>query len=411
MKILLVSAYFPPDTGSAANLFYDMGRYLVKEGHSVSVLTSFPSYHVAGQANSYAGQGFVKEAVDGMAVHRVPVPRFPRHIPAMRALWQFSMSYCFARLAGRLDKHDVCLVYSPPLPLGLVGGVLRRKNACPFVLNVQDLFPQSAIDLGLLRNKILIRLFQYLERRIYRSANHITVHSDGNKAHVDRTGIDDPKKTTVVPNWIDTDFIRPGPKANPFSKRYGLVEKFVVSFAGVLGYSQDIDVILNAAAMLKGEKEKVFVIVGDGVEKGRLARKARDMRLDNVLFLPMQSRDVYPHILNSSDVCLSTLKKDVLSPVVPSKILSIMAAGKPLVACMNLNGDAPAIIHQAKCGYVFPAGDSRSLAKAVQKLYDEPDSRREYGANGRDYCVTNFSLDICTDRYTQLFERLRNSKR
>jgi len=410
MRILFVSAYFPPDTGSAATLFYEMGGYLAKKGHSVSVLTSFPSYHVTGKVNHYEGKGFTREDIDGMAVFRVRVPQFPRHIPAMRALWQFSMSYCFSRTADKLDKQDICLVYSPPLPLGLTGSVLKRKKTCAFVLNVQDLFPQSAVDLRLLKNKMLVRFFEYLERRIYGSANHITVHSHGNKAHVNRTGVD-PQKITVIPNWIDTDFIRPGPKANPFSKRYGLAEKFVVCFAGVLGYSQDIDVILNAAAMLKNEKEKVFLIVGGGVEKGRLTKKANDMCLDNVLFLPMQPRDIYPHILASSDVCLSTLNKDVLSPVVPSKILSIMAAGKPLVACMNLNGDAPAMIQQAECGYVFAAGDSGSLANAVQKLYEEPNLRRRYGANGRNYCVANFSLDVCADKYVGLFQNLTHSKR
>jgi len=410
MKILLISAYFPPDTGSAANLFYELGCQLVRKGHSVSVLTSFPSYHITGEISQYNGKSLVKENVDGMTVFRVSVPQFPRHVPAMRALWQFSMPYCFSRVVKKLYRHDVCLVYSPPLPLGFTGRALRRKSSTVFVLNVQDLFPQSVIDLKILKNRLVIKLFEFLEKKIYSFASHITVHSPGNRVHLTETGIE-PQKTTVIPNWIDTDFIKPGRKTNPFSKHHGLVGKYVISFAGVLGYSQDVDIVLDAAETLKSEKQMLFLIVGDGVQKDRLTKKAKSLQLDNVLFLPMQSRDTYPQVLHSSDVCLSTLNKDVLSPVVPSKILSIMAAGKPLVACMNLNGDAPAIIQQAECGYVFPAGDSGSLAKAVQKLYEEPDLRREYGGNGRDYCVANFSLDICADKYVELFERLTNSKR
>jgi colanic acid biosynthesis glycosyl transferase WcaI len=404
MKILLITGYFPPDTGSAANLFYELGGRLVAKGHTVTVLTAFPSYHVTGQAKRYTGK-FVEEQVEGMRVCRVQVPQLPRYVPTMRGVWQFLMALGFWRALGRVGPHDVALVYSPPLPLGFVGAAAKKRWGTRFILNVQDLFPQSAIDLGILKSRFLIRIFQRLERRIYRSADHVTVHSPGNKAHIVKVGID-PSKVSVIPNWIDTDYVRPGERYSQFTASHGLNGEFVVSFAGVLGYSQDIDVILEAARQLKERKDILFLIVGDGVEKERLEGKAKAMSLTNIRFLPMQPRAVYPSILHASDVCLSTLNKEVVSPVVPSKILSIMAAGKPVVACMNLQGDAPEIVKDAQCGFVLDAGDHAGLAAALVRLRDSKPLRHELGANGRTYCETHFSLDGCCEKYVELFGTL-----
>lgn len=405
MKILLISAYFPPDTGSAANLFYDLGKKLIQKGFSVTVLTSFPSYHVTGDIEGYNGQKMRREQVDGLSVIRIRVPQFPRYIPAMRALWQFSMAHCFSRSIKNIEKHDVALVYSPPLPLGFTGASLSKLWNIPYVLNVQDLFPQSAIDLNLLKNSLLIKFFRFLERKIYKPANHITVHSAGNKDHVINVGFNG-ENVTIMPNWIDTDYLQPGEKNNPFSREHALMDKFVVSFAGVIGYSQDVDVILDGADQLREKKDIQFVIVGDGVEKDRLIRKSRDMGLGNIMFLPMQPRNIYSQVLHSSDVCLSTLNKEVQTPVVPSKILSIMASGKPLIACMNTEGDAPKIVKKANCGFIFSAGDHKGLVSAILILYNSPELCDEYGKNGRKYCIENFSLDICTDKYIRLFKQI-----
>ena len=404
MKILLITGYFPPDTGSAANLFYELGGKLVAKGHAVTVLTAVPSYHVTGQAKPYVGR-FIEEQVEGMRVCRVRVPQLPRYIPTMRGLWQFCMAFGFRRVLDRIGPHDVALVYSPPLPLGFVGSAAKKRWGTRFILNVQDLFPQSATDLGILKNRLLIRLFEGLERRIYRSADHITVHSPGNKTHVVKVGME-PDDVTVMPNWIDTEYIRPGRRYSPFTTANGLNGEFIVSFAGVLGYSQDIDVVLRAAQQLQKRENILFLIVGDGVERERLTSQAKAMALTNVRFLPMQPRSVYPSVLHVSDVCLSTLNKEVMSPVVPSKILSIMAAGKPVIACMNLQGDAPEIVQEARCGYAVEAGDHKALAEAIVRLHDSDSLRRELGTNGRAYCETHFSLNVCCDRYVDLFERL-----
>ena len=405
MHVLLVTAYFPPDIGSAAHLFYELGITLAKRGHDVTVVTGFPGYHARGDLSHYRGRLWLNETLDGINVARVAVPHVFRNTPVGRGLWQFSCAASFALRGLLLSRPDVVLVYSPPLPLGLTAWVLRLFRGIPFVLNVQDLFPQSAIDLGVLHNGFLIRIFERLERFLYRQANHITTHSSGNRKHVITCGAE-PKQVTVMHNWVDTDFIYPGERSNGFSQEYGLDDKFVISFAGVIGYSQDIDVILEAASLLQDESDIHFLIVGDGVEKSRLEQKTQDMGLSHVQFLPMQPRHRYPAVLHASDVSLATLHTEVTTPVVPSKILSIMAAGRPVIACMNLKGDAPRLIEEAQCGYALPPEDPQALAGAIQTFYQDTTLCQQLGHNGRLYAEQHLSVRAGTEHYVCLFDRL-----
>ncbi|MGB9872507.1 MAG: glycosyltransferase [Anaerolineae bacterium] len=207
-------------------------------------------------------------------------------------------------------------------------------------------------------------------------------------------------------------YIRPGERMNGFREEHGLGDAFVVSFAGVLGYSQDLDVVLDAARILKDGNPKseirnpnseiLFLIVGDGVEKARLEAKARQMGLDNVRFLPMQPREKYPAVLHASDASLVTLHAQVRTPVVPSKILSIMAAGRPVVAAMNLDGDGPRLLAEARCGLCVPPEDPRALAEAVLALYRDPALREKMGQSGHRYAEQHLSLEVCTHRYELL---------
>lgn len=404
MKILLISAYFPPDTGSASHLFYELGVGLVKKGHKVRVLTGFPGYHAQGDLEKYKRKKFMIENMDGMEVMRTWVLEFPRNFPITKGLWQFSCAFFFSLATFRLPQSDVSIVYSPPLTLGYTALLLKKRKGIPFILNVQDLFPQSLIDLGIIIDNFFRRFFESMERRMYQYADLITVHSPGNRDHVLMKGAD-ASKVEVIHNWVDTDFIVPGERMNGFRERFGLKDKFVVSFAGVLGFSQDIDVVLEAAAYLKNNQDILFIIVGDGGEKERLMGKASKLGLSNVLFIPMQPREVYPSMLHASDVCLSTLYGKVKTPVVPSKILSIMAAGRPVIACMNLEGDAPALIKEAGCGFALPPERPDTLAEHILNLYENEEMRKEMGMRGRKYAEEKLSLNVAVDRYIELINK------
>jgi glycosyltransferase involved in cell wall biosynthesis len=200
--------------------------------------------------------------------------------------------------------------------------------------------------------------------------------------------------------------IRPGPRENGFRRRHGLDGSFVVSFAGVMGYSQALDTVIEAARELKDRKDLVFLLVGDGVEKEGLVSRTRHLGLGNVLFLPMQPRERYPDVLAASDVCLVTLRGDVHTPVVPSKIPSIMAAGRPMVASMPLGGDGPRLIKEAECGIVVPPEDPQSLARAIRELHRSAARREALGRNGRKYAEQHLSREACVGMYERLLLEL-----
>ncbi len=408
MKLLLLSTYFPPEIGSASHLFHDMGREFVKRGHQVTVVTGYPTYNIDEKTleKKYQTGLWMREDIGGMTVVRARLFRVPRAVPWLRGLQQVSGSFV-SFLAGWFlaAKADAVLIYSPPLFLGLTGLALRLVTRARVVLNVQDLFPQAAIDLGVLRNGFMIRMLRGLESFIYRRVNAVTVHSTGNKVHVLSHGGTD-ARTHVVPNVVDTDAVTPGPRMNSFRTQYGIPEsEIVVSFAGVLGYSQDLDTVIDAAARLTAHPDVRIYIVGDGIEKQRLMAKAANV--PNVRFLPMLPKEQYVDLLHASDICLATLRSQVKTPVVPSKILSIMAAGRPVLAGMPLEGDAPQIVKEAACGVCVAPEDASLLADAISRLATDASLRQSMGTAGRSYVESHYSLGVCTALYESIFAGLQ----
>ena len=403
MRILLISAYFPPENGSASHLFHEMGRELAARGHHITVLTGMPAYHVTGAADSYAGHILMREQMDGMEVVRMAGPHFARNNMLGRGVWQLA-SACTTFISGiTLPKHDVALVYSPPLFLGLTAWLFHLLRGTPFVLNVQDLFPQSAIDLEVLKNIRTIANLQQIERFVYHKAAHITVHSPGNKLWIQKLGVLS-HDISIIPNWVDTGLITPGPRYNSFRSEHGLEGKKVISFAGAIGYSMGLDTVLEAASLMREQSDLIFLLVGDGVEVMRLKAKVAELQLINVRFLPMQAKENYPEVLRTSDVSLVSLSEKVKTPVVPSKIGSIMAAGRPIVALLDPASDAAHLIQQAQAGLVVAPGDASALADAISGLLADPVRMEQFGANGRSFAEAHLSISTAADTLEKLLE-------
>ena len=416
MKLLIITNYFPPEIGAASHLFFELAESLVDVGIQVTVLTGFPRYNLKRRPPAYRHKWFMTERVPTKSNGTISVVRvgctsipFSRAIPVLRGLDHLWTAKVFLFRALALPRHDCTLIYSPPLTLGITARWLKLLKRTPFIVNVQDLFPQNAIDLGVLKNKILIRLFQRMERYVYRHADLITVHSDANKTHVqallhDATDTASAKVHTI-PNWVDTNAIRPGPKRNAFTKRYNIpIKKYIVSFAGVLGYSQGTQIIVEAAQLLHNEQDIHFIIVGEGPDRPHLEKLTANS--PNVSLLPLQPQETYPQVLAASDLCLVTLKASVKTPVVPSKILSIMAAGRPIIASMPLNGDAPKLIKHAKAGVVLKPERADLLAQAILELSKNPELCKKYSTNGRAYAETYLSRESIVKMYLALFKTI-----
>jgi glycosyltransferase involved in cell wall biosynthesis len=404
VHILFITNYYPPEIAAAANLYEQLGYEFVRRGHEITVLTGMPRYNVSREIyNQYKASGAIEKNGNIKAI-RARVPYVARGRTLRRGFEQFEIAGSFSRAGKRIqEKVDVALVCSPPLTLYRTAHKLSEKHSFPEVLGIQDVFPQNAIDLGIMRNKYLIKFFERMERKAYNLVDAITVQSEGHLRFVEPK-VNDKSKIHILQNWIDTNQIMPGSKKNAFSEKYKLEESFVVSYAGTMGHSQDMDVIVSAANLMKKEKIR-FIIAGSGVQETQVRHKVNELNLKNLTLLPMLSYEEYKQLLDTSDISLVTLKTGVETPTVPSKIISIMASGKPVIASMNPEGDAPKLIVEADCGFVV-GGNAQDLADRIMDLFRNKEMRERLGINGRRYIEQELSVQIAADKLEKIFDSI-----
>ena len=406
MRILLLTDSYPPEVRSASHLMYEFANGLTERKHKVTVVTASPGYNLAEGTEVRRTRFASISEESGVRVIRIWSLPFHNVSRITRGIGQLGLTISMF-IGGLISgKVDVIFIYSPPLTMGLAGVLLGRTKRVPYVLNVQDLFPQNAIDLGVLRGRLLIRLFESMESLVYKCANLITVHSVGNSQHI-LSKTHDSRKIKVIPNWVDLTEYQPGARGQIFRSKHNILEEtVVVLFAGVMGYAQDLTAVIEAAWILRTEKQIIFLLVGDGVEKPRLQSQVKEWGLQNVQFLPFVSKEAYPELVAASDIGLITLKKTMRTPVVPSKVLGYMAAGKPCVLSVNPESDAISIVKNAECGIVVHAGDPSALAEAIRFLSQGKGDACEMGPRGRVYAEKHFSKCVALDRYEKLLQDL-----
>ncbi|HLW46982.1 MAG TPA: glycosyltransferase family 4 protein [bacterium] len=401
MNVLLITPHYPPEIRSVSVLMSQLAEDLAARGHAVTVIAPRPPSHMD-EASVSAPPA--EEERNGVRVRRVAVLPFVKVPRAVRAVTHFTLAASVVWGGLRAGRHDAVIVYSPPLPLALAAEIVARRWAAPVVVNVQDIYPQALIDLGLARNRVVLGVLRWLERRAYRHAAALVVHSDGNRRLLLARGIE-PAKVMVVPNWVDT---RGAASAGPNSYRaeLRLGDRFVVLFAGVMGYAQDMSVIVEAASLLRDDSRIVFVLAGDGVRRGEAEAVVQSRGLTNVRFLPLQPIDRYPSLVDAADCCLVTLEASVATPVVPSKIGGILAQARPIVAALP-RGDARDIVEESGGGVCVDPGDANGLARAIRELAADPAARHAMGEAGRRYADAHLSRTAATGAYAALLERFR----
>jgi colanic acid biosynthesis glycosyl transferase WcaI len=228
------------------------------------------------------------------------------------------------------------------------------------------------------------------------------VLSDGAWRNLTRKGVP-AEKLRLIPNFVNTAFVRPGPKDNAFARAHGLQDRLVVMYAGNIGLSQDLTVMLAAASALREETAIQFVIVGNGAARDGLVRMARQLDLSNVLFLPFQNRSWLPDVYATADVSLVSLREGLGEVSVPSKAYTIMASGRPMIAAVGREAETHALIEAAACGLWVPADDASAMVAAIRELAADPALRLRLGANGRRYVEAHFGPERVTDQYLRLF--------
>ena len=398
MRIKLVTISYHPDLIGIAPLADDLSRGLLERGHEVTVIAGLPHYPSREIPEEYRRHPFRREVRHG----GVMVWRSHIHISKRATVLARSMLYgSFTASASfnlmRSGPADVVLVISPPPTLNVAASIFRRLHGAALVLNVQDIVPDAPIAFGMMTNPLQIRLFRWLERYAYSSSDRIVVVADNFLANLRAKGVP-AEKLRVIHNWIDTDEVRPLDRMNSFRVRNGIDDKaFVVMYAGNMGLSQGLEIILDAAERLRSDDGIAFVMVGGGASLAALQARARTMRLRNVQFVPTQPEMKW--VQAAADVSLVMQRGNVLDVNLPSKIPAIMASGRPMIAGLNPAGDAAAIVRQADCGILIEPGDGGHLAEAICSLRDSPYLRQRFAENGRRYALARFSRDPAIDAY------------
>jgi colanic acid biosynthesis glycosyl transferase WcaI len=401
LKALIISGYYYPETVGAGVWVRQLATGLAHAGHTVTLLTSFPSYPAGVVFPKYRGKLYRREIIDGLAVVRTATYATPSKAfwPRIAAFGSFCASAILGAACARL-RADVVYAILPPLPLGLSAAVIARFAGAPLVVNIQDIYPDIAVDLGYLRNPRAIAFFRRIEKWIYSKSARIVVISDGFRRNLLEKGVPE-SHISVVSNWADPGAICPGTQNNSFRRELGVRDEFLVLYSGGLTHNSDLSPILKAARELIDEPFR-FAIVGDGVQKESLQRTAADLALSNVQFLPFQPIERYPEVLAAADATLVALHSKATFASVPSKIYKQMAAGRAVVAITNGPNELTRLIQEAACGYCVQPDDDAALLEILRGCIEHRDHVAELGANGRAYLERECNLDLCVQKIERI---------
>ena len=416
MRVLVLCPHYAPDTAPTGEVMTRIATELAARGHELHVVTSLPWYLHHRVEPGWTGRPVRHEDTPAGRITRVhPFPTDKRNIPA-RALGFAGFTGLVGAMAlkgWRQHRPDVVLAMSPPLTLGVAGWLGAQRWRVPFVFNIQDVFPDVAVELGAITNKTVIRVASWLERWSYRRADAVTVLSDDLHdnlvAKVQGTVPDPYDRIRVIPNFVDTVRIAPAartgtPGGGAYRREHGLGGRQVVMYAGNVGFSQSLDLLIGAARELADRPDVAFVINGGGSARPDLERQAAG--LDNVRFVDFQPAERLADVLAAGDIHVVPLRRGLARSSVPSKTYSILAAGRPVLASVDEGTEVARVVEKAGAGVAVPPDDPEAFTAALAALLDDPARVRDMGAAGRAFVERWVSPAAVAERYEALFEEL-----
>jgi glycosyltransferase involved in cell wall biosynthesis len=400
MHILLIHQAFASLDEPGGTRHHELARHLAARGHRVTIIASPISYLTGAPVPAEKSPGPRQESGGGITILRAyTYPALHRSF-VHRMISFFSFMASSFWLGLRVKGVDLVWGTSPPIFQGATAWALSRLKRAAFLFEVRDLWPAFAVAIGVLRQPALIRLSEWLEAFLYHRANTVIVNSPGFIDHVKAVGA---RKIVLVPNGADMSMFQPASGGAAFRRQHGLENRFVAMYAGAHGISNDLDIVLEAADLLRGEDRIVFILLGDGKEKPALMKLAAQMNLHNVRFLPPVPKTEMPGALAAADLCIAILKPIPLyATVYPNKVFDYMAAGRPVL--LAIDGVIRQVVEKADAGVYVPPGDASALAAHLQTLAADPDLCHRLGANGRRYLEANFDRSILADQFARVVE-------
>jgi colanic acid biosynthesis glycosyl transferase WcaI len=415
MNLVVLCPHFEPDVAPTGAVMTRIAHELIGRGHRLHVITALPWYQGHAIEPGWEGRLVRTEVTGWGRISRVnPFPTDKRNIPARAVAFGGFTALATAVGVGSSIRPDGVLAMSPPLTLGPAGAVVGRLRRVPLVFNIQDVFPDVAVELGLLTGARAIAAARWLERTSYRASDAVTVLSEDLADNV-RSKITQglpsgrvatqAAKVRVIPNFVDTAHIVPSDRENRYRQQYGLSGRQVVMYAGNVGLSQSLDLVVGAARALRETRpDVIFVINGGGAARPDLEAGAAG--LDNLRFVDMAPIEELPEVLAAADIHLVPLRTGLARSSVPSKMYSILAAGRPILASVDEGTEVARTVLRAGAGLAVPPDDQAAFTSALERLLDDEEGRSRMGAAARAFVVDWASPAAVAAAYEELFAEL-----
>lgn len=403
MRILVIGINYAPEKTSVGPFTTGLCEHLAAQGHRVTVVTAFPYYPEWRVWDGYRGSLYRREIINGVIVHRVAhyVPaKASRLIERLAYDFTFTISAFLAALfTGRCD---VIYCSCPPPTVGLAACVLGKIKRAPYVIKLTDLASDAALATGILKEGFLVCMARAVEGFMYRKSRTVVCLCQGFIDKLTARGVP-PEKFQLIPDWSDTERIRPVESDGTFRRANGFSrEQFLVLHSGNMGKKQNLMNVVSAAEGSQNEKDLAWVLVGQGEDLPALKSAAGD-RVPGLSILPLQPTEVMSQMYAGADVLLLNQIAAMGDAVIPCKLLTYMAAGRPIVAAVNENSEAARIIRRANCGVIVPAEDHEALTAAVISLRKDVELRRILGANARIHAELHFTKARVLQAYDEFF--------
>ena len=399
MKILLLTQYFPPETGAPQNRLYNLALQLKQRCEKVVVLTGFPNYPSYRIFEGYKGKWYKQEMNNGLEINRSYIFVSQRKSIFFRLLNYFSFVLS-SLLTGifKAGKVDLIICESPPLFLGLTAVFLKKLKRAKLLFNVSDLWPESVEKLGIIQNRMLINLSIKLEEWIYKHSDKISGQTQGIVENI-KTRFPG-KPIFWLKNGVDFNKLKMRLTGKNWREENGFKsDNLLFYFGGLMGYAQGLDCIIKAASLLKAYPDIQFVMIGEGPEKDRLIHLKKELGVENVTFYPGVPASEIADIIFSIDVGIIPLKKiDLFQGAIPSKIFEILGLEKPII--LGIEGEAKSIfVDKGKAGVSFEPENAEELAEKILFFRKQKEAISKMGFNGASFVKTHFDQQIIADEF------------
>lgn len=401
MNIALLTHYYPPEIGAPQARLSEMAKTWRQEGHTVTVLTCFPNHPDGIIPEKYRDMKYFEEEVSGIKVCRTWVYATPNKGFLRKILGHISFMFSSLILGGKVFRgQDVIIVSSPTFFSVISAWVLSRRYRIPYVFEVRDLWPAIFIELGVLKNKVVIHVLEKIELLLYKKSAAVVSVTHSFSDNIIKRGIPQNKVFTIT-NGVDLDSYVPQEKNSRILNKYGFGNKFIVMYMGAHGISHALGKIVDAAEKLSKIEDILFLFIGDGAEKNSLVAKAKQINLKNIFFLPSQQKSLVPELYSVMDVGLVPLRDiPLFSTFIPSKMFEIMAMGKPIVA--SVTGEAAEILEKSKAALISPPEEVGQIVKHILTLYNDKKLRQQMGENGRKFVQANYDRRSLALKYLEI---------